>query len=130
MWKPLLNSDHLNLARVLHPAIPCNVLCSFKGGNECSGGDMFEFGYIAVNQGFTHKINIFEKNDAVLHKLQYQRCYLRVWPSIHDVFVETNWCICEGRSQRSISVKLQKCTIICYWPFAFEKYVSSISWSV
>jgi len=43
------------------------------------GGEMFDFCCVAVNQGFTQKINVFEKNTPVLHKLQYQRLYLSVF---------------------------------------------------
>lgn len=35
------------------------------------GGELIKFRYVAVNQGFTHKIDT-----PALRDLQYQKCYL------------------------------------------------------
>lgn len=115
-----LNSDLLNLAGVLHPAIPCSVLSSFKGGNECSGGEMFEFGYIAVNQGFTHKINIFEKNAPALHNIK-DGIYVFHSPFMMSLLKHTDV------SNVVQNGNLTETTIVCIWPYASELYVSSIS---
>lgn len=48
------------------------TFCSFKGEiNYSLGGEMLQFRYVAVNQGFTHKIDT-----PALCDLQYQKCYL------------------------------------------------------
>lgn len=67
------------------------------------GGELIKFRYVAVNQGFTHKIDT-----PALRDLQYQKCYLFMFDHPFMIYLMKHWFIGEGCLQRNISVRLQK----------------------
>lgn len=85
---------------------------------------MLEFWYVAVNQGFTHKIKHLTIDHSCITWLTISFFfYLSLFgpPFMFMMSLMKHWFIGEGCLQRNIAVRLHKepyrnCSIICNWP--------------